>query len=215
MVRQLCLVLVSVTLAAVLATSAAAQDIQDRFQLQLSTDLVSYNSVTTESDVFDDDVKQSTTKWGVHRNVLLELGYGVSDMIVVGAFVTLGGTSQTVEQGEDEGEASDFVAVVGPKIDVLLSQGNDVRPFLGAMVALAHQSDSIEDGAETSMTGFNIGARLGLHWFASDGFSLVPAVMFAYGSLSGEVEIEGGSETPEVSQSGFMLGLMLGASGWI
>jgi hypothetical protein len=196
-------------------TSAAAQDIQDRFQLALSTDLVTYNSVTFESDLFDDDLEQNTTKWGVHRSVLLELGYGVSEMIVVGAIVTLGGTSQSVEQGDDESEVSDFVAVVGPKIDLLLSQGSDVRPFLGAFIALAHQSDSVEDGAETSMTGFNIGARLGLHCFASTGFSVMPAVMFAYGNVSGEMEIDGSSETPEISQSGFSLALMLGASGWI
>jgi hypothetical protein len=215
-VRQLCLLFISVALAAMFITnSAAAQEVQDRFQLALSTDLVSYNSVTLESDLFDDDVKQSNTKWGVHRSVLLELGYGVSDMIVVGAFATLGGVSQSTEQGDEESEVSDFVAMIGPKIDVLLSQGNDVRPFLGAMIALVHQSESVEDGPETSMTGFNVGARLGLHWFASAGFSLMPAVMFAYTSVSGEVEIEDSTEAPEISQSGFMIGLMLGASGWI
>ena len=196
------------------ATTATAQDIEGRFQLGLSTDLVSYTDATLTNDDNDQDADMTTTRWGIRENVLLELGYGVSDMIVIGAMATLGGASQTIDTGAaDDEESSEFTAVIGPKIDIVLSPGSTVRPFLGAVIAFATTTGETVGGAETTITGFELGGRLGFHWFAAEGFSVAPALAFVYASGSGEVDL--GTTNVDISMSGIEVALMLGASGWI
>jgi hypothetical protein len=195
-------------------TTAAAQDIEGRFQLGLSTDLVSYTDATLTNDDNDEDVDITTTRWGIRESVLLELGYGVSEMIVIGAMATLGGASQTIDTGAaDDDESSEFTAVIGPKIDVVLSPGSTVRPFVGAAIAFATTTGEVVGGAETTITGFELGGRLGLHWFAAEGFSVAPSLAFIYASGSGEIDL--GPMNVDISMSGIDVALMLGASGWL
>jgi hypothetical protein len=195
-------------------TTASAQDIDGRFQFGLSTDLVSYTDATLTNDDNDQEVDMTTTRWGVRESVLLELGYGVSDVIVVGAMATLGGASQTIDTGAaDDEESSEFTAVIGPKLDVVLSPGSTVRPFLGAVIAFATTTGETVGGAETTITGFELGGRVGVHWFAAEGFSVAPSLAFIYASGSGEIDL--GPSNVDLSMSGIEVALMLGASGWL
>ena len=198
----------------VLTTTATAQDIEGHVQLGLSTDLVSYTDATLTNDDNDQDVDMTTTRWGIRESVLLELGYAVSDMIVVGAMATLGGASQTIDTGAaDEEESSEFTAVIGPKIDIVLSPGSTVRPYLGAVIAFATTTGETVGGAETTVTGFELGGRLGLHWFAAEGFSVAPSLAFIYAGGSGEIDL--GTTNVDISMSGIEVALMLGATGWL
>jgi hypothetical protein len=209
------IVMLSLVASLSFASGAAAQATEGAFQLALSTDLVSYSSVSLEADEFDDDLETKTTRWGLRDQVEIELGYGVGELVVIGAFVTLGGASQELEEGDESREASELTAAIGPKVDVLLSPGAAVRPLVSAYVGFATSSQEVVGGLEQSITGFELGARLGLHWFATEGFSLMPAAMFSYASGSGDIEADGSPESIDISSSGFQIALMLGASGWI
>src|SRR5688500_14077228 len=99
------------------AVPARAQLIDEAFQLGLSTSLFSYSDITLESDATGTEVGTKVTRWGIRDSVGLELGYGLNDMLVLGAVVILGGASQTIEPpvGAEE-ESSEFAVQVGPKL---------------------------------------------------------------------------------------------------
>jgi hypothetical protein len=200
-----------------LTTTAAAQDIEGRAQLGLTTPIIAYTSQTVTNDDNDVDADVTQTSWGIRENVTLELGYGLSELIVLGAIATIGGTSQTYEVDgvDDEQESSELSVSIGPKLDLVFSPGSDVRPFVGAVVGLAMTSTESPGGTETSMAGPQLLGRLGLHWFAKDSFSLSPSLAFGYSSMSGEVESDDGSQSVDVSGSAFSISLLIGVAGWI
>ncbi|HEY6559760.1 MAG TPA: hypothetical protein VI072_20900 [Polyangiaceae bacterium] len=88
-----------------------------------------------------------------------------------------------------------------------------VRPFVGGSIAFLAASAE-DDDSEASTTGFQVGGRAGVRWFAAPGFSLDPAFMVSYAYASGEIEPDA-EDRIDVSTSGFSLLLMVGASGWI
>jgi hypothetical protein len=196
---------------------AAAQSIQGAVQLGLTTPLVSYTSQTTTNDDTDAEVDITQTNWGIREEVALELGYGLSELIVLGAVATLGGTSQTIklDSVDDEQDGSTFSASVGPKLDVVLSPGSEVRPFVGAWVALGATSSESEGGTETSMLGVQLYGRLGLHWFATETFSVSPSLAIGYSTLSGDVQSDNGGNSVDVSTSGIHIALLVGVAGWM
>lgn len=216
---RISLVLASlVALTSAYAAPAGAQNVEGTVQLGLTTDLVSYSKQTLTYDDSDADLETEVTRWGLREGIALEIGYGVSDMIVVGAMASLGGVSQTIDAGGSEGEVSSFSAAIGPKIDFILSPDSNIRPLIGAVIALA-TSTADSGGPETSILGFEIGARLGMHCFATEGFSITPALAIGYASGSGEIELDTGgivgTRSVDISASGFKVGLQLGISGWI
>jgi hypothetical protein len=201
--------------AALLPGAASAQDTEGAFQLGLGTSLFSYSSATLENDDTGAEIDSSVTMWGVRQSVSAELGYGLSDMIVLGGMVVLGGASQTIElTGGDEAEVSEFAVFVGPKIDFMFSQGAELRPFVGAAVGIESALQESE-GLETTITGVELVGRVGLRWFASEGFSLDPAFAIGWGAGGGELEDADGTGQVDVSASGFSVGIVIAASGWM
>jgi outer membrane protein W len=203
-------------------TAARAQKTEGAFQLGLSTSVLSYSTGTLEVESetlgLEADADISTTSWGIGEDspVTLELGYGVTDMLVIGGFLRLGGTSQETDYDQAEfpdSESSEFSMLLGPKLDVMFSPGNTVRPFVGAGVGLLIQSSEDADENETSLTGFQLVGRAGLRAFLADGFSLDPALDIGWGTASGEAESAVGDL--DLSASVFNVGVSLGLSGWI
>lgn len=210
-----------VVAAGVAAPRAHAQETAGAFQLGLSTSFISYTSGTTEVELPTGDVSAdvSEVNWGFtgDNGVVLELGYGVTDIVILGGFVQLGGSSQTTQvdlPGEPEVDRTEFNLLIGPKVDVMFSPGNAVRPFIGAGVAFAMSKIDDEDtGNDTSLTGVNLIGRVGLRAFAAPGFSIDPAVVFGWGAAWGEVDT--GPTDVDTNGSAFNVGLGLGFSGWI
>src|SRR5688572_11493099 len=178
------------------APTAHAQETAGAFQLGLSTSFVSYTSGTSEAEVPGDDVSVDVSEvdWGLtgENGVVLELGYGVTDIVILGGFVQLGGSSQSTQvdlPGEPEVDRTEFGLVIGPKIEAMFSPGSTVRPFIGAGVGFLLSSTDDEDtGTDTSLTGVQLLGRVGLRAFAAEGFSIDPAIVFGWATASGEVE---------------------------
>ena len=197
------------------ARPAAAQDVEGAFQLGLGTSILTYESITTtvETAAGDQDTDSSTTTWGVRDEVVGELGYGLTESLVLGGFVQLGGSSTTTEpEGGEETETSEFGLFLGPKLDFMFMPGQKVQPFVGAVAGLAMAS--ADNGAfETSLTGFQLMGRAGIRAFLADSFSLDPALALSWVTASGEAD--SGPVNVDISASGFTIGVMLGVSGWL
>lgn len=200
------------------AGRAQAQDTRGAWQVGLSTDLLTYFHANIENDDTGIEEERSLLTWGVRDNVAVELGYGIHEMLVFGAFLRLGGRSETQEPplGVDV-EITDVAIQVGPKLDVLLGdRSSELRPYVGLAVALSSTIYRDEDaGLETSLVGGNLQGRIGLHWFVLPSLSIDPMFAAAYGIASGEVDEIDGTDSLDISASGFNVGLIFGVSGWI
>lgn len=201
------------------AGQASAQNVAGAVQLGLGTDIVSYSNNTLEVDAPTGDLETetSTTEWGItgESGVSFEVGYGASEAIVAGAFLLLGGSS-TETEGElgEEGEESEMTIGVGPKVDFMLSQGSSARPFVSALAGFLHTSSESAANVEIGASGFVIGGRVGVRWFAAPGFSVDPQVGVNYLSVSGEAEPDIG-DAVDVSASGYGISLGVAFSGWL
>ncbi len=202
-----------------IAPPAAAQDVAERFQLALGTPLVAYTKSSYEFDVDvlgDVDVDLSSTRWGVADNpVMLELGYGLDELIVLGGFVQLGGASASTEiddLGYDNDE-SRFQVAVGPKLDLMFVEGGAARPFVTVQMGIVHVSTEVET-QDTRYTGFRLGAGGGVRLFPTSGVSIDPALALGWATLKGDVE---DSTLGDVDVKGSELGVTvsLGVSAWI
>ena len=182
------------------------------FQLGLSTTLVRYEPLTLEDEAGNEQ-DNSELFWGIGENPLaLELGYGLSDQLVFGGIVGLGGSSNSVGENQDE---SKFTFELGPKLDYMFSPGAKVNPFIGALVLVHLESTTIEQGTtkqEQSATAFLFLARIGLRAFVTDTFSIDPALVAGGGLGSGSVESGGEFD---FDLTGFRIGLNIGFSGWM
>ena len=203
------------------SATAHAQKTQGAVQLGLGTPVFSYSSsaTTLELNGVEEETETSGIQWGIRQEVMFELGYGVTDMIVVGGFVELGGSSQTQtpdDPNADELEISQLNLALLPKIDFMFSEGQKFRPFVGAAGGLVLTSAKISSGddrTETSLTGVQLLGRVGFRAFLAPGFSLDPALFVTWSTASGELEFAG--ENVDQTTSGFGGGLMLAVSGWI
>jgi hypothetical protein len=170
-------------------------------------------TLTTEVAGVESDTDNSTTSWGIGDEVFAEIGYGLGDSMVLGALVTLHGASSSSEpEGGTESESSEFEFTLGPKFEYMFSAGQSVRPFLGAVVAVA-LAGAEQGSVETSLTGFQLAARGGLRAFLADGLSLDPSLLVGWVTASGDVDV--GAASTDVSASGFNVQVSLGLSGWL
>lgn len=204
-----------VVLVSMQTTRAAAQKTENSFQLGLHTALVSYTKSTLEVDDTGEEADESDVHWGVRRQVRLEIGYGVGPMVVLGGLVVLGGDSQTIKpKGGEEREADDFSAIIAPKLDVLFVPGARVRPLL--TLGLGLNVASTDNGTtETSWLGVAALGRIGLRCFASESFSIDPALALFWTTGSGEGKVDGQLSDVNLSNSGYSISLELGFSGWL
>lgn len=199
--------------------SSAAQPIAGRFQLGVASSLFSYTSRSTENDDTTVEADTSSARWGVRDQIALDVGYGLSDAIVVGGVLVLGGTSTTVEpEGRADIDSSEFEVKIGPKIDLMfgpdsLASSIRVKPFVGAVLSLVSASEESE-GFDTTLTGFELLGRVGLRLFPTESFSVETALVLGWSTASGEIEPAGAADQ-DISSSAFVIALMIGLAGWI
>lgn len=197
---------------ALLSLPAQAQSTEKAFQVGLLTPIVSYSKQSTDMEDSDTEVDVSTTLWGLRSGFSSEIGYGLSDSMILGGLVQIGGNSQEVEFGNVELDASDFSLFLGPKFDYMFMPGSNLRPFVGAVAGLQVSSGE-NSGVEISTTAFQGMLRGGVRWFIARGMSIDPGLAFSFNF--GSVDVESGGAERDGSVSGFGIGLVLGFSGWL
>jgi hypothetical protein len=204
---------------------AAAQKVDGAVHLALSTEFVSYTKLdyTLETDfpAGDYDGKTSTTRWGFadDNGAMIEVGYGLSEMFVLGGFLQLGGQTVTEEAEplNEEFDTDTFAVAVGPKLDILFLEDSKVRPYVTVMLGVGHASTDTEaSNTKNSSTQFLVQAGGGIRWFAAPGFSLDPGLMLGLATGSGEYEPDlVGVDHWDTSGTALHVGLSLALSGWI
>jgi hypothetical protein len=195
---------------------ALVSSVAGALQLNLGTYLVRYRSSSIDVDNNGGEFSQSSLKWGIgdEAPVTLEIGYGLTDNIVIGGLLQLGGTSDT-QEAEATGakaEASTFGITLTPKFDYNFLPTSKINPFVGAALGFA-LSSSDSDGTEVSTTMFVAFARAGLRCFLFEGFSVDPALVFGFGVGGGSQEAMGAKA--EYGQNASQIGLALSTSGWL
>ena len=233
--------LIAIGFVSIVSGHAQAQTTAGALQLGLGTNFVTYSSENiTEHQpqpngtTLDYKQVERNTNWGLANNngVTLEGGYGITDILVLGGLLEMGGWSHTY--GPDAATAGDpkrndfrFSFFIAPKIDVMFLPDSVVRPFVGAAVGLVRNTltQQTTDQANVTRTPVDFGAtgigllgRVGIRWFLTPGFSLDPAFVFGYNAGSGSTVVPAGgaaTQSLDTSVNGYSVGLRLGLSGWI
>jgi opacity protein-like surface antigen len=232
--------------ASMVSTQAKAQNIEHALQLGLGTNFLTYSSTTLTQDVSQPDPNDPrrevtvqyktvnrTTEWGLSNRsgINLEAGYGITDSLVLGGILQLGGWSnttgpKTITNGDPRITNSTFSLFIGPKLDFMLLPDSMVRPFVGAAIGLVRQTYSIEQETQNNVTtnpanigttGVGLLARAGVRWFLTPGFSIDPALVFGVNTGSGSTEHPNGQgrQSDDTTATGYSIGLSLAFSGWI
>ena len=202
------------------ASPAAAQKSDGNFQLGLNVPIASYESYTVEQSGVDEDAELSGIEWGVPGTATLELGYGIGKLAVVGGLLRAEGESLKVDPpGPSEEDRQTLRLSVGPKLDLVFSPGEEIRPFVGIAggYVASWTSADVQGGPnrESSSSGFFGTGRFGFRIFATKTFSIDPMVVFNY-RKEDETRDDGIDVADiDLELSGFDVGLALGFSGWI
>ena len=123
----------------------------------------------------------------------LELGYGLSKNILLGAILSMAGSSETLEINGAKAPVSDFMFTLAPKFDYQLTPTSRFNPFIGGMVSLTlHNKKSWP--YKDSRTLFGVAARGGIRYFVLDQLSIDPILALGYTFGSGTQKVE--STTP-------------------
>lgn len=227
--------------AAVISAQAKAQNIEHALQLGLGTNFLAYESATITlsqpqaGGTLETKYVDHTTTWGLSsRNpISLEAGYGITDSLVIGGLLQLGGWANTtgydnVALGGRQHE-SRFSLFIGPKLDFMFLPDSMVRPFVGGAVGLVRRTDTLETtdranitttDSDLGQTGLGLMARAGIRWFLTPGFSIDPALMVGLGWTSGGTDrpVPGGgaaTQNIDTSANGYTVGLSVAFSGWV
>jgi hypothetical protein len=129
--------------------------------------------------------------------------YFVTDRIAIGAGLSFGSTSSTLE--DDNGKTEDALTLFGISVDVNyhLRSLYSVSPYVGLHVNYGHlsgSSDFTPDGGETLPTdytgsGVGIAAQFGFDWYFTEGLSLGGKYALGFQSLGKpEITTEDGTE---------------------
>jgi hypothetical protein len=197
---------------------AVLTSVEGKLQLSLGTTFVRYRSTSFEADAGGGELDVSELSWGFSdsSNVILEAGYGLTERLLIGGVLQLGGESSTTDNGVDEAESSEFQFLLGPKVDFHFLPTSKFNPFVGAIVAINVGSGSEGPAVgpvETSSLLFTFLLRGGVRVFVNESLSLDPAIVFGFATGSGSQEV--GAMKGDFSQSGFQFGLSLSASYWL
>lgn len=190
--------------------------VEGKLQLSLGTTFVRYRSSSFEAEGGGPEVTVSELNWGFSgsSDVLLEAGYGITERLIIGGLLQLGGESATTEVDTAESESSSLSFLFGPKLDFQFLPTSKFNPFVGAIVAVAIGSQEDAAMLETSTTLFNFLLRGGVRVFVDESLSLDPAFVFGFGVGSASQQGPGGAEV-DLSLNGLQFGLSLSASYWL
>jgi hypothetical protein len=195
------------------AAAQPASGLADQYRFSLGASVLSHESAEREPEGGgDQDV--SITNVGLPAGIVdVQLAYGLSDTLALGGTLILTrSASETEAQGVDS-ETAQTDLVFGPLVDFYFGDNDaSLRPFVSANAAFALVSR--EDGElETSLSGFQLGGRVGLRWFVLQQLSLDPTLGVSWTSLSGEQE-QGAAEA-DLDISSIKVGLDLYVSLWM
>jgi opacity protein-like surface antigen len=225
-----------------------AQAVANALQIGLGTDFVSYSNYTQRVTappgppppavgMVDYKYDRHQTRWGVsdHSNLNVDIGYGLNDNFVLGGLLVLGGWTGSTHSEQTANtnsgvQQSTFSLFVGPKLDYMFLPGSRVRPFLGAVAGLSRVTYNQKStnnvnvtttDEDSSYTGAGFYGRAGVRFFLTSGFSLDPAFVFGFATMTGSAQgVVGGpgalgAATYDSGLTGFSLGLGVTASGWV
>ena len=226
----------------IVSSHAKAQTVANALQIGLGTDFVSYSNFTRRVTVpgpggvgtVDNKTDVHDTRWGVsdHSNLNLEIGYGLNDNFVIGGLLTLGGWTESLHPQQDansnSGETdSSFSLFIGPKLDYMFLPESRVRPFVGAVVGLSRVTSERQNTSnlgnitttayDFSHTGVGLFARGGIRCFLTPGFSLDPALVLGFASMTGSSQgaVGAAAVSYDSGLTGFSVGIGVTASGWV
>ncbi len=239
--------LTAVGIVSVVSSHAKAQSVANALQIGLGTDFVSYSDYTQRVTAppppppaapagtmdYKNDIHQ--TRWGVsdHSNLNLEIGYGLNDNMVLGGMLVMGGWSQYLHSEQagstNHRQDSSFNLFIGPKFDFMFLPDSRVRPFVGAAIGLSRvaATTTTTSNAAVTTTGYDVGytgigllLRGGVRCFLTPGFSLDPAFVFGFATMSGSALGATGVPSQAATSydsglTGFSVGLGVTASGWV
>lgn len=162
------------------SSSANAQGGVGAFRLGLGSSVYLGESTTIEGTDGERDVESSTIVAGLGAP-----GFGASVAYVGGEYFAIGGrlnyTSQafSVEGSSAEQSASSLLALLG--FEILFLHGGRVRPELHGVFGFISRNELLEDPdadfeREASYSGIAYGFGGGVHFFATDTFSITPAI---------------------------------------
>lgn len=211
----------ALTAATLVARPSAAQSVRGDGQLALAVPVLGYTSTTVKTEDTSGVVSVSSERdvsnivWGIRAAPTLELGYGISDMVVLGALLELGGESTSID-GSDV-DISTFELFVAPKVDLMFASGSKLQPFVGAAVGVVHVATTVGDN-DSSGTGVGLLARAGLRYFASKGLSIDPYLALFYSSATSAEDIGVGTinvGTVDTTATSLQIALFFAVSGWL
>ena len=186
--------------------------VEGALQLSLGTYFVRYTSGSRDFDneMISDD-STSDLLWGLSESstVTLEGGYGLTERLLIGGVLQLGGTSSTRDPdvGEEE-ETDSFDLLIGPKAEFHFLPTSKFNPYAGGVIAIASHSDTL-----FSHLMFNLQIRGGVRCIITDSLSIDPGILFAFGFGGGSLDLAGTEF--DYGISGFRIGLTLAVSGWL
>ena len=192
--------------------------VEGALQLSLGTYFMRFTSASQDYDnAMLSDESVSELLWGLSEasTVTLEGGYGVTDRLLVGGILQLGGTSGTRDPEADAAEeidSSSFDLLIGPKAEFHFLPTSKFNPYAGGAIAIASHSEEA-GGLSFSQLTFNLQIRGGIRCFITDSLSIDPSLVFAFGIGSGSVEVA--TLESDYGVSGFRIGLAVNVSGWL
>ena len=196
-------------------THANAQSPDGRFKLGIETALFEYTTTTVDAGgvATTTDNSASEVSFGiVPARSGLDLGYGLSDSVVLGTRLLLVHNSQ-----EQPGAAASVDATVFgflPHLDYVFPSRSSTRVFLGPLAGFG-----IADAQQVSAHLFIFGANFGAHIFASKGVSIDPRLVVSYALGEESYDINLGGLLPALGVSAdihvIAVSVMLGISAWL
>lgn len=145
----------------------------------------------------------------------VELGYGLSKNILLGALLQMAGSSETLEIGGAEAPVSDFMFSLAPKFDYHLLPTSRFNPFIGGLLSLTLHSKKSWPYKD-SRTLFGVGARVGLRYFVLEQLSFDPILSAGYTFGGATQKVEGMIPIEfEDSVSGPFFAIAIGISAYL
>lgn len=194
-----------------IAGRAAAQSPDGRFKLGMETAIFEYSSRETDAgsgaSTANDSIDEVSFGIATSRSGV-ELAYGVSDTIVVGARLMFVHRSTETAPGTPDVDTTQFGFV--PHLDYVFPSGDSARVFLGPMVGVM-----LADVEHNSTQLFLFGGSFGAHIFAARRFSIDPRLSVAY--ALGKTDVAAVPPAPDLRADAreIAVSAMLGISAWL
>jgi hypothetical protein len=176
---------------------------------------VGFSALSYEREVQTYEVKLTSRQIGAFGAPSLQLGYGVTDHLLMGFAVSVIGWTGESTLGGSSNDDGALTATVSVLPSYEFENASIVRPFIGAMLAVQLHP---EDSNRGSYWRVAVGGRAGLRIFVSPGLSIDCALSGDGGGGRGrEKALALGSRKLDTwgPITRWQVGLQLGVSAWV